>query len=61
MRITVQEILRWLGASPIEEEILSEYPYLDEVDFSGLYLPMQPSLLITDRLRLRAKAGSGHP
>jgi uncharacterized protein (DUF433 family) len=36
-RITVQEILRWLAAGASEEEILSDYPYLEKDDFRAVF------------------------
>ena len=36
-RITVQEILRWLASGATEEEILSDYPYLDREDFKAVF------------------------
>ncbi|HEY1946843.1 MAG TPA: DUF433 domain-containing protein [Bryobacteraceae bacterium] len=36
-RITVQEILRWLASGSTEEEILSDYPYLDKDDFKAVF------------------------
>lgn len=36
-RITVQEILRWLASGATEEEILSDYPYLDKDDFKAAF------------------------
>ena len=36
-RITVQEILRWLGSGATEEEILEDYPYLTKDDFKAVF------------------------
>ena len=36
-RITVQEILRWLGSGATEEEILNDYPYLEKDDFKAVF------------------------
>ena len=36
-RITVQEILRWLASGVTEEEILSDYPYLERDDFKAVF------------------------
>jgi uncharacterized protein (DUF433 family) len=36
-RITVPEILRWLASGATEEEILSDYPYLDMDDFKAVF------------------------
>ena len=36
-RITVQEVLRWLASGATEEEILSDYPYLDKEDFRAVF------------------------
>jgi uncharacterized protein (DUF433 family) len=36
-RITVQEILRWLASGATQDEILSEYPYLEKDDFKAVF------------------------
>lgn len=36
-RITVQEVLRWLAAGATEDEILSDYPYLNKDDFRAVF------------------------
>lgn len=36
-RITVQEVLRWLAGGATEEEILSDYPYLESDDFKAVF------------------------
>lgn len=36
-RITVQEILRWLGSGATEDEILHDYPYLNRDDFKAVF------------------------
>jgi uncharacterized protein (DUF433 family) len=36
-RITVQEILRWLASGVTEEDILSDYPYLERDDFKAVF------------------------
>ena len=36
-RITVQEILRWLAAGVTEDQILSDYPYLEKDDFKASF------------------------
>ncbi len=36
-RITVQEILKWLAAGATEEEILTDYPYLEKDDFKAAF------------------------
>ena len=36
-RVTVQEILRWLASGATEDEILSDYPYLDRDDFKLVF------------------------
>ncbi len=36
-RIAVQEILRWLASGATEEEILSDYPYLEKDDFKAVF------------------------
>jgi uncharacterized protein (DUF433 family) len=36
-RITVQEVLRWLASGATEEEILSDYPYLNCDDFKAVF------------------------
>jgi uncharacterized protein (DUF433 family) len=46
-RITVQEILRWLASGTAEEEILSDYPYLDASDFRAVLAYVRPDSLTT--------------
>lgn len=36
-RITVQEVLDWLAAGATQDEILSDYPYLERDDFKAVY------------------------
>lgn len=36
-RVTVQEVLRWLAGGATEEEILSDYPYLERDDFKAVF------------------------
>jgi uncharacterized protein (DUF433 family) len=36
-RVTVQEVLRWLASGATEDEILSDYPYLDRDDFRAVF------------------------
>lgn len=36
-RITVQEVLRWLAAGATEDQILSDYPYLEKDDFKAVF------------------------
>ena len=36
-RVTVQEILRWLGSGATEDEILNDYPYLEKDDFKAVF------------------------
>ena len=36
-RVTVQEVLRWLASGATEEEILSDYPYLEKGDFRAVF------------------------
>lgn len=36
-RITVGEILRWLAAGASEDQILSDYPYLEKDDFKAVF------------------------
>jgi len=37
LRITVWDILRWLGAGMTEAEILDEHPDLEKDDFPAVY------------------------
>jgi uncharacterized protein (DUF433 family) len=37
LRITVWDVLGWLGAGMTEEEILEEHPDLEKADFPGVY------------------------
>ena len=37
LRITVWEVLGWLGAGMTEEEILGDYPDLEKADFPAVY------------------------
>lgn len=37
LRITVWDILGWLGAGMTEEEILDEHPDLEKEDFRAVY------------------------
>jgi len=37
LRITVWDVLGWLGAGMTEEEILDEYPDLEKADFAEVY------------------------
>ncbi len=37
LRITVWDVLGWLGTGMTEEEILSEHPDLEKDDFPALY------------------------
>ena len=37
LRITVWDILGWLGAGMTEEQILDEYPDLKKADFPAVY------------------------
>ena len=36
-RITVHEVLRWLAAGAGEDQILSDYPYLEKDDFKAVF------------------------
>lgn len=36
-RITVQEVLRWLADGATEEQILTDYPYLESDDFKAVF------------------------
>jgi len=36
-RITVQEILRWLASGATEQEILTDYPYLNSDDLKVVF------------------------
>ena len=37
LRITVWDVLGWLGAGMTEEQILDEHPDLEKEDFSAVY------------------------
>ncbi len=37
LRITVWDVLGWLGAGMTEEQILEEHPDLDKEDFRAVY------------------------
>jgi uncharacterized protein (DUF433 family) len=37
LRITVWDVLGWLGAGMTEEEILEEHPDLEKADFPAVY------------------------
>ena len=37
LRITVWDVLGWLGAGMTEQEILEEHPDLEKEDFAALY------------------------
>ena len=37
LRVTVWDVLDMLAAGMTEEEILSEYPYLEKADFPAVY------------------------
>ena len=37
LRVTVWDVLDMLAAGMTEEEILSEYPYLEKADFAAVY------------------------
>jgi uncharacterized protein (DUF433 family) len=37
LRITVWDVLGWLGAGMTEEEILDEHPDLEKADFPAVY------------------------
>jgi uncharacterized protein (DUF433 family) len=37
LRITVWDVLGWLGAGMSEEEILDDYPDLERADFPAVY------------------------
>lgn len=37
LRITVWDVLGWLGAGMTEEQILEEHPDLEKADFPALY------------------------
>jgi uncharacterized protein (DUF433 family) len=37
LRITVWDVLGWLGAGMSEEEILDEHPDLEKADFPAVY------------------------
>jgi uncharacterized protein (DUF433 family) len=37
LRITVWDVLGWLGAGLTEEEILDEHPDLEKADFPAVY------------------------
>ena len=37
LRITVWEVLSWLGAGMTEQEILDDYPELERADFPAIY------------------------
>jgi uncharacterized protein (DUF433 family) len=37
LRITVWDVLGWLGAGMTEEEILDEHPDLEKADFRAVY------------------------
>lgn len=37
LRITVWDVLGWLGAGMTEEEILYEHPDLEKADFAAVY------------------------
>jgi len=37
LRITVWDVLGWLGAGMTEDEILDEHPDLEKADFSAVY------------------------
>lgn len=37
LRITVWDVLGWLGAGMTEEQILEEHPDLEKADFLALY------------------------
>jgi uncharacterized protein (DUF433 family) len=37
LRITVDDVLGWLGAGMTEDEILSDYPDLEKADFAAVY------------------------
>lgn len=37
LRITVWDVLGWLGAGMTEDEILGEHPDLEKPDFSAVY------------------------
>jgi uncharacterized protein (DUF433 family) len=36
LRITVRDVLGWLGAGMTEEQILDEYPDLEKADFAAV-------------------------
>jgi uncharacterized protein (DUF433 family) len=37
LRITVWDVLGWLGSGMTEDEILDEHPDLEKADFSAVY------------------------
>jgi uncharacterized protein (DUF433 family) len=37
LRITVSDVLGWLGAGLTEEQILEEHPNLEKADFPAVY------------------------
>ena len=37
LRITVWDVLNWLGAGMTEQEILEDYPELEHADFLSIY------------------------
>ncbi len=37
LRITVEDVLGWLGAGMSEEEILTDHPDLEKADFQAVY------------------------
>lgn len=37
LRITVWDVLGWLGAGMSEDEILADYPELESADFRAIY------------------------
>ena len=37
LRITVWDVLGWLGAGMTEDEILDEHPDLEKADFTAVY------------------------
>lgn len=37
LRITVWDVLGWLGAGMTEDEILDEHPDLEKADFAAVY------------------------
>jgi uncharacterized protein (DUF433 family) len=37
IRITVRDVLGWLGAGMTEEQILDEHPDLEKADFAAVY------------------------